>query len=150
MKKIIKMLWITLCIGISSSALAGPDGDMGTVVGGVAGGMLGNSVGHGSGRTAATIGGAVVGSLVGSNVGTSMDRTEQDRRSPNRYGHWESHHYPDYSRYPSRYRDTFIHRDGRLCRHSVSINEYGDRVYSTLCCEHVTPNGYCTRWIRVR
>lgn len=146
MNKMKKMLWIALLIGFSANALGGPNENFGTVVGGITGGILGNNIGHGSGKTAATIGGAVLGSLVGNQLGTSADASECYRGSDcYRYSHW--HHYsPDYPRY----RNTFIGRDGRLCRHSLLTNDYGDRIYATFCCYHMTPNGYCARWIRTR
>lgn len=148
MKKMIKMLWITALIGFSTCTLAN-NADLGTVVGGIAGGIIGNNIGHGSGRSAATIGGAVIGSLVGNQMGNSADETDNYHRAHcYRYSHWESRQYPsDY--YPPRYINTFIGRDGRLCRHSVLTNEYGDRVYATYCCYRMTPNNYCSRWLRV-
>lgn len=165
MKKMIKMLWITLIMTLSCNALAGPNQDIGTVVGGIAGGIIGNNMGHGSGRAAATIGGAVIGSLVGNQVGSSAD-AEQYYRGPynrypcgryypcERYSHWDSYRAPCgyYSPrfYPPRYSNTFIGRDGRLCRNSVFINDCGDRIYATFCCYHMSSDGYCTRWVRVR
>ncbi|MBA2654685.1 MAG: glycine zipper 2TM domain-containing protein [Gammaproteobacteria bacterium] len=148
MKKMIKMLWMTIIIGCSTSALASNQ-DMGTVIGGIAGGILGNNIGHGSGRTVATIGGAVVGSLVGNQMGNTADAAEHYRHT-HCYPHseWNSYQRPCHY-YPPRYPDTFISRDGRLCRHSLLTSPYGDRIYATFCCYRMSPNGFCARWVSI-
>lgn len=146
MQKSIKMLWITMLLGITGSAWAGPNADIGTVVGGIAGGILGNSIVHGSGRAAATIGGAVVGGLVGNQMGSSSDRAYYGPHY--RYTHWET------APYPARYyrpiqTNTYIGRNGRLCRKRIILNRYGEKIVATYCCYNMSPHQYCTRWVRV-
>lgn len=146
MKKIIKMLWIsTLLLGICSSVFAGPNQDVGTVVGGIAGGLIGSNLGHGPDRTIATIGGAVIGGLVGNQVGNSVDRTE-------RYCYSDTYFHPNHtqfyeSRYMTPYHHTFIGKNGRLCRRFSYVDEYGDRIRGTACCHRLSSSGRCLRWV---
>jgi hypothetical protein len=151
MKNIAKVLWMTLILGcsINNNALAGPNEQLGTVIGGVAGGILGNNLGHGSGKTATTIGGAVIGSMVGNQIGMDADASERYRRH-HQYTQWNAHHRP-LNVYPPQphYRHTFIGPNGRLCRRSMLTNAEGDTIYVTYCCYHMLRNGFCDRWIRV-
>lgn len=143
MKKIIKILCISIfALGMSNTVFAN-NGDVGTIIGGITGGLIGNNFGHGSGRTAATIGGAVIGGLVGNQVGNSMDDTDRMYQGY-RYSHWDEGRCYHRSYYPDP--QVFIGIDGRICRHSVFINEFGDRVYATFCCHRMTPSGRCVRW----
>lgn len=148
MKKMVKMLWISIfLLGICSSVFAGPNEDVGTVIGGVAGGLLGNTLGHGSDRTIATISGAVIGGLVGNQVGHSVDTTE-------RYCYAEPHCHPHRtyfyeSRYYTPYPHTFIGRNGRLCRRFTYFDDYGDRIGGTACCHFFSSSGRCLRWVVV-
>ncbi len=146
MKKISKVLWMTLLVGMSQPIFAGSNSDVGTVVGGIAGGIIGNNVVHGSGKTAATIGGAVVGSLVGNQVGRDDERSRYMPYHHDRWDHSPYHHRP-YD-YPQRYQNAFFGPDGRLYRRNIFIDEYGNRIL-TFCCHHLTPDGYCPRWVRV-
>lgn len=135
MTKIAKLLWtIPFIAGMSSIASA--NDQLGTLVGGVAGGIIGNSIGHGSTRTAATIGGVVLGSVVGNSIAQN-ERMKEMPYSPCHRLH--PHH--SYT-----VQNTFIGQDGRLCRHSLLTDEYGEHFEATYCCYRMSPHGYCTRW----
>lgn len=146
----IKMLWIiTLLIGISTSALAGPNQDVGTIVGGVAGGLIGNSLGHGSNRAVATVGGAVVGSLIGNQVGYSADRRYYGygpvyRSYPCGYRYYR----PVYRArcYPVVYRRAYI-GPRRVYRRTVITRANGNRIVRTYS-YRVPPRRFVTRIVR--
>lgn len=134
MKKIIKMLCITITFGFMTPILAS-NNDVGTVVGGIAGGLIGNNIG--SGRALPTIGGAIIGSLVGNQVSSNMSHQYP-------CSHFESYQTPH-----RHYRNTYIGEDGRLYRRSAFVNEFGDRIFINYCCYRMSPHGFCNHWVRV-
>jgi hypothetical protein len=145
MKNIAKVLWMTLILGCSINVFASNE-QFGSIVGGIAGGIIGNNVVHGSGKTAATIGGTVIGGLVGNKMGSDVD-AQNRRMRHHRYSHWDDCRRP--AVYPPHYSNTFIGRDGRLCRRSMLTGEYGDTIQAVYCCFRMTRDGYCAKWVRV-